>query len=104
MTERSRVEYWGPYLAGAAVAISFFLLLLAGAYTFRQQGHVNRQLCQQTIDNREAIRRTWDAARVIVLKGQTTQEGQTRTNDFFNAILMSIPPLTCVDNRPLEVG
>lgn len=100
---RSRVELWGPYLAGAAVAVSFLLLLLAGLYTFRQQERVNRQLCQQTVDNRNATRKTWEAAGGLVLRTQQTEEGRIATSRFFDEILRSIPALTCRGNKPVEV-
>ena len=103
MTERSRAEYWGPYLAAAAVGLSFVLLALAGIYTFRQQEHVNHQLCQQTVDNRNATRQTWDAARGLLLGGQPTLEQRIATNKFFDGILQEIPALTCRDNKPVEV-
>jgi hypothetical protein len=100
--EKGRVEYWGPYAAGAGVAVAFVLFLLAGLYTFRQQEHVNHQLCQQTVDNREAIRSTWDAARMLIIAGEADPERQKRTNDFFDGVLKTIPPLKCVNNKPIE--
>lgn len=103
MTERTRAEYWGPYAAGMALAIAFVVFALAGIYSFRQQDHINKQLCQQTVDNREATRHTWDAARGIVLRGQPSLEQRIATNEFFDAILREVPRLTCRDNKPVEV-
>lgn len=103
MTERTRAEYWGPYAAGAAVAFAFILLLLSGVYTYRQQEHINKQLCKQTVDNRAATRHTWEAARTLVLRGTTSEEGKKRTADFFDEILRSIPELECRDAKPVEL-
>lgn len=103
MTERSRTEYWGPYVAGVGVAFAFLILLLSGVYTYRQQGHINKQLCQQTVDNREATRHVWDSARGLILRGQATEEQRIATNVFFDGILQEIPALTCRDNKPVEV-
>lgn len=98
-----RAENWGPYVAALVATMGFMLFALAGLYTFRQQQHVNAQLCQQTVDNRAATRETWNAARLLVNKGRD-QESQKRTNDFFDAVLRAIPPLKCIDNKPVEEG
>lgn len=79
----------------------FFLFFLAGLYTIRQQDHVNRRLCIQTVENRDAIRSTWNAARDFILIGQSDQEVRERTNAFFSAVLEPIPELKCVGNRPV---
>ena len=98
---RHRPENWGPYVAGMAVALSFIMLVASGVYSFHHQRHVNHQLCMQTVDNRRGLRVTWEAARDLVLRGQTTPQQVERTDKFFNAILETIPPLECIDNKPV---
>jgi hypothetical protein len=97
------VHTLGPYFAAVSVALSFVLLILAGMYTFRQQEHVNRQLCKQTVENRGATRQTWNAARDLILQAQTEPDRRSATNEFFNGILAQIPPLVCVNNKPVAV-
>lgn len=95
---RARAASWGPYLAALAVALSFTLLLLSGLYTFTQQRSVNRKLCLQTVENREGQRLTWNAARDLILSTSQNADG---INKFFDAILETIPPLECIDNKPV---
>lgn len=102
---RSWHEAYGPYVAAAAVAISFLLLILAALFTLgenEREQERNRQvqqaLCQQTVDNRTATRLTWEAARAFILtRGGDRQD----TNEFFEAVLAVIPPLKCVDDKPV---
>lgn len=96
----TRSERWGPWAATVAVAFAFLSFMGTGIYSVHHQRLINAKLCTQTVENREGVRITWEAARDIVQRGQTTQEGRERTNLFFNAILEKIPPLECVDNKP----
>lgn len=98
-----RVEQYGPWLAGLAVALSLILFALAGVYTFRQQEHVNDRLCQGTVANRAAVRATWEAARKVVLEGQETKAQKQASNRFFNRILDAIPPLYCANANPRPI-
>lgn len=97
----ARVNRWGPYVATFAAITGMLLFALAVVYTFQQQSHVNKQLCIQTVENREAHRVTWDAARSLILASQTDPGAIDRTNEFFDAILETIPPLECIDNKPV---
>lgn len=96
-----RVERWGPWLAALSVSLAFILFILAGIYTVHHQDHVNKQLCMQTLDNRKATRTTWDAARNLILRNQKDPKQIAATNKFFDAILETIPPLECIDNKPV---
>lgn len=98
-----RFERWGPYLAAVSVGVAMTVLMLAFLYSFRQQEYINRQLCQQTVDNRDGNRRTWNAARKFIVSGDgpTDEERDRSTNEFFDAVLLTIPPLRCVGNRPV---
>jgi len=89
----------GPWIAVAALVISFIVFGLAGIYTVRQQDHVNLKLCEATVTNRMAVRSTWNAARLFI--NQSQPENKEQTNKFFDAVLKPIPPLKCVDNRPV---
>ncbi len=90
----------GPWFAAAAFILGIFLMASAGAYTIRQQNHINHKLCQQTIDNRDGIRSTWLAAGTLVLR-TVPREQREQTRAFFREILRPIPPLQCVDNKPI---
>lgn len=100
---KHRVERYGPYLAAAGAALGFLLFALAGVYTFRQQELVNERLCMQTVENRAATRATWDAARSLLISRSDNFEGIRSTNEFFNAILDTIPPLRCEGAKPVEI-
>jgi TRAP-type mannitol/chloroaromatic compound transport system permease small subunit len=52
-------------MAAGAVTISLVILLLAGTYTFRQQQHVNSELCASTVENRAADRVLWITLRKL---------------------------------------
>lgn len=90
----------GPWLAALAAVLGMVFFAGAVTYTFRQQEHVNHQLCQSAVANRIAIRTTWEAARRIVLEGQDDAQGRQVTNELFDGILAAIPPLHCVDSNP----
>lgn len=91
---------WGPYLAAFAAMIGMLLFILAVVYTFEQQNRVDNRLCIQTVENRDAVRITWDSARTLILARQNDPQSIKDTNMFFDAILQTIPPLECIDNKP----
>jgi len=67
------------------------------------QDKINVRLCNQTVENRAATRRTWTAAQNFIIHGAETPEAQERTQAFFQAILVTIPPLRCEGADPVEV-
>ena len=67
------------------------------------QEKINVRLCKQTVENRAATRRTWTAAQNFIIHGAETPEAQERTVAFFQAILVTIPPLRCEGADPVEV-
>lgn len=94
----ARVERYGPWLATAAVALSFILFALAGLYTVVQQNYVDERLCESAVENREAVRSTWNAARELILP---TAQDKEAINKFFDGVLRPIPALECVNNQPV---
>lgn len=92
-----------PWAASATLVISFLALSLAGIYTVRQQRDVNSKICESTVDNRRAVRATWTAAERFILMGQRTEEEKESTRQFFSVVLNEIPPMECVDRKPVEV-
>lgn len=70
----------------------------------RVQMDINKQLCAQTVENRAATRSTWQAAERFILQSASTPETRERTELFFNAILITIPPLRCDGAEPVEVN
>lgn len=99
-----RSERFGPVAAAASLALSFVIFALAGVYTVRQQNDVNSKLCQSTVNNRSELRRTWLAAERFIIQGQPTEEARERTRLFFREVLNEIPPIECVDRKPVEVS
>jgi len=97
---RRVAEQAGPWAASLALVVSFLVFALAGVYTIRQQDHVNQKLCQSTVTNRAAVRSTWLAAEELVAS-RTDQAQKDATRAFFQAVLRPIPPLRCVDNKPV---
>lgn len=89
------------WLSVVAVILGFMLFALAGVYTVRQQEHVNKRLCQGTVQNRQAVRTTWMAAHKLLLEAQDTEEGRQAIDRLFDGILEVIPPLRCVDSNPI---
>jgi hypothetical protein len=88
-------------MAAGAVTISLVILLLAGTYTFRQQQHVNSELCASTVENRAADRVQWITLRKLTLP---TIESDAEREDFkqlIDGVLRPIPLLTCVNNKPV---
>lgn len=85
-------------MAVIASVVALILLLLAGLYTFRQQSIVNQRLCEINVENRAALRATWEAVRV---QFKETSDNPEAVDRFVDAILRPIPELQCVDNRPL---
>lgn len=98
-----RIESFGPYIAGAAALLSIIVLGISTGYTFTHQRHVDHRLCQSTVSNRLAIRDTWNAARELLISGQDTPEERAQTNDFFDAILSTIPEFRCIENKPVPL-
>jgi hypothetical protein len=98
-----RAERFGPFAAATSLAISFLVFGLAGVYTVRQQNEVNGKLCQSTVANRSELRRSWLAAERFIIQGQPTEEARERTRLFFREVLNEIPPIECVDRKPVEV-
>jgi hypothetical protein len=94
----------GVGVSAAVFACSLALFALAAIYTLRQQENINVRLCEGTVENREAVRETWNAARVLILRRQTDGKERTLTNEFFDGVLRPIPPLECVDNKPIPKG
>lgn len=97
----SRTRSLGPIVAAVVVFLSLTMAAGALVYSFGQQRNLDQALCQQTVDNRMGNRVTWNAARNLILR---TSENPDGINEFFDAILETIPPLECVDNKPVEVA
>ena len=93
-----RVERWGPWIAALAVTSAFLLFGLAGLYTFNQQNHVNARLCEGTVTNREALRAAFFSAQTAILQDT---DNPALINRVFQAILQPIPPLECVNSKPV---
>jgi hypothetical protein len=84
------------------------ILILAAAYTFHQQSHVDRELCQSTVDNRYADRLQWITLRRFQLRAIATDpdpvsraERTARIIALVDGVLRPIPALKCVDNKPV---
>jgi hypothetical protein len=92
---QERTKVWG---VTALVAFSFLALSVAALYRLDLSNRVDRELCEQTVENREAIRATWNTARGIFL---ARSENDTEINALFDQVLEPIPPLECVDNKPV---
>lgn len=95
------LNHYGPLFAAASVFLGMSLFAAAGLYTFRQQNHVDEELCIANVENRAGIRATWLAARRLVVRNLSDEEQIARTNLFFAEILRPIPSLVCVDNEPV---
>lgn len=90
-----------PYVAAAACIISLAAISGGMGYAIYDQRETNSVLCKQTVENRQAIRDTWNAARELILQGQSEGMSRANTNAFFDAVLRPIPPLECVGNQPV---
>jgi hypothetical protein len=101
---RSVTDRIGPWAAAFLLASAFLLFALAGIYTVRQQNLVNDKLCEQTVENRAATRSTWLAAQTAFLRAATSEESRRRIEEFFHVVLITIPPLECVNRKPVEVN
>lgn len=95
-----RSERLAPWGAALSVGFAIFLFGLSIVYTFNHQNHTNARICQSAVDNREGLRDTWNAARTLLLATQTPAQRE-RTDEFFDGVLRPIPPLECVNNRPV---
>ena len=102
------VHRWQAVAVLAMVTLSYVLglaLLKHDQVTSDNvQEKINIRLCNQTVENRAATRRTWTAAQNFIIHGAETPEAQERTQAFFQAILVTIPPLRCEGPDPVEVG
>jgi hypothetical protein len=92
---QDRVRIWG---IAALAAVSFVALTVAALYRTDLSSRVDRELCKQTIENRDAIRATWNTAREVFIARGASEE---QINALFDEVLRPIPPLTCVDNKPV---
>lgn len=91
-------------LLSVLVVLGFAAATFALYHSFDVQRSTDRKLCQAAVDNRDAVRITWDSARDIILAGQTDPGTINRTNDFFNGVLKLVPPLKCASNEAVESG
>lgn len=98
MTRSSQVL---PLVVAAAAIVSLIALTGGVTYAIFDQRDTDRALCEQTVENRQAIRSTWNAARDFINSSQPDEEVRTQTNLFFDAVLRPIPPLECVGNQPV---
>jgi hypothetical protein len=83
------------------VGVSFLTLALAGIYSVRQQNHINRELCQSTVDNRAADRVQWTTLRDLVLPTLPDRDSRLEFERLIAGVLQPIPPLECRDNKPV---
>lgn len=90
-----------PLMAAAAAIFALIALMGGVGYAVYDQRETNLSLCQQTVENRKAIRVTWATARDFLVTGTTDPEARARTQALFNAVLRPIPPLECVNSQPV---
>jgi len=101
---RGWVQKAGPWAVAGTFAISFLVLVLAGIYSVERQRAIDRKICTVTVENRAATRRTWIAAQTFIMaQNAGDTEANVRTREFFQAVLSSIPPLECVDRKPVPL-
>lgn len=98
---RTRIKQVGPYLAAGAVLLAMLGFVSAAGVVLFIQERTDEQLCLSNVQNRAAIRSTWNAARELLL---TTSDDKESVNLFFDSVLEPIPPLACVDNKPVPAG
>jgi hypothetical protein len=77
------------------VLAGVLLFGLAITYTFRQQQSVDRRICQQTVENRDAARGIWEGARRLSLRDVTDDRQREELDAFFEEILRPYPALEC---------
>lgn len=95
---RRYAERYGPYLAAGCVMLSLLVLGWTSVNDNHHQQQVDRELCEGTVANRDAIRAAFTNARLVSLDHTEDPEA---VNNIFAAILQPIPPLECVDNKPV---
>lgn len=93
-----------PLIAAAAAIVALIALTGGVSYAVFDQRETDRALCGQTVENRKAIRATWNAARRFINKSQPDPALRKQNNLFFDAVLHPIPLLECVDNQPVRKG
>ena len=98
---RERLEQLLPAISALVVVSAAIVFLLATLYVFRAQRETDEKICRSAVANRAAVRLTWDAARDLVLAGETNDARINRTNEFFNAVLKQVPPLECEGTEPV---
>ena len=90
--------------------VAAFVLLTATfvfsiALVNRESKNRTNAICETSVDNRNSIRLTVQSAKTVALAAGNEQpdpDVTARTNAFFDAILSQIPPLTCVEGKPIE--
>lgn len=93
----------GPWVAVSVFLVGLICIATATLIALNYQKRTAEKICRSAVDNRAAVRITWDAARDLVLAGVTDDTRIERTNAFFNAVLMKVPPLRCEGGTPTEV-
>jgi len=91
----------GPWALAGAYVVGVILLLGAMVYTFAQQEHVNQELCASTVANREADRVQWITLGRLIEPTIDTEEGRERMRALIAGVLRPIPPLECIDDKPI---
>lgn len=90
-----------PAIAALVGVVAAVVFLLATVSVLRAHRETNEKICRSAVENRAAVRLTWDAARDLVLGGVTDDARIERTNEFFNAVLKQVPPLECEGTEPV---
>lgn len=85
----------GAYLSGFAALLGILLFTGILALAFARQHSINERLCEQAVDNRDALRGIWQGARRLSLDGVTDPFQRAELNSFFADILRPYPKLEC---------
>jgi hypothetical protein len=87
----------------ALLVLGFAGLIVGGLWAIDQSHSTADRFCQSSVENRKGLRTTWLAAQEYILKGQPKEQARVKTKEFFAEVLKEIPPLECVDRKPMEV-
>lgn len=101
MTPGTRVRKALTYGVAFAAVLALLAFAAASVISLRHQDKVDLALCRTTVDSRRADRVQWLTLRDLILLQTEDEEARKEFRELIAGVLEPIPPLVCVDNKPV---
>ena len=100
--EKTTVARRKNWAIAAVIIIASGALLAGGVYAVIDGDRTNAQLCRTQAENRALLRQLLSTSRRIAIENSFTIEQADRIRENYARLFAVIPPLRCVDGKPVE--